>query len=238
MDNIRRLYNEDIRQKSVIAKSSRAQRTRFPTIGRERRYTIMNFNNPMEITTTDQVMALVPEKRLEWLEAVRQNPGFKEMGTKMGVKYHWFADRLRSVKRQVEGGVTLKDQTKTKEVEFGVSMEERMRVIAEETIKKAESKLGNKLAEYIAVAENQINSAMTPVNTVIKAFQEALEEVKEVKTMVDSLSKSVNARFDGGYFINKELDAEQLAKRLTKLADSVGITDSRYKVTISIIEID
>jgi len=239
MDDVRKLFNEDVRQKSIIARSSKGHRTQFPIAEKEGRYCSMTYTDPMEITTAEQVFALIPEKRLEWLKTVQQNPGFTEMGKRLGVKYHWFADRLRSTRKQL-GILTENPEKKqrTKEGDFGSSLDERMRAIAEETIKKAESRIEAKLTEYITQSKEELNKAMMPVNSVIKALEGALEEVREVKGMFNDLSKSVKAQFDCGYFVNRELDAESLAKRLNKLADTVSITDSRYHATISLIEID
>lgn len=98
-------------------------------------------------------------------------------------------------------------------------------------LKAIENKLLNQVNEALKALEDKLLSDGNAVNSTIKSLDLALKELRDI---IEADRNSVT----DGYFINRELDADTLSKRLAKLSDSIGITDSRYKVFVRIVEID
>lgn len=230
MENIRQLFYEDVRNKSKIARSSRAVTTKFPvnTTGSERSSKMADIT----VTNIEEYNALSPKEQLEWLEQVKVDPGFTKMGEILGLSYHWFYDREKKLIKQLNKGKAKSDGStkKSKTADVDSNIEQLIANIIEKKMKSFENKIDKQLAEVVEKLQAKLDSDSSSVNKTIISLQEAWKELRDI---IESDRRNAD-----GYFINRELDADSLSKRLMKLADSVGITDSRYKVTISITELN
>lgn len=224
LENVRDLFFEDVKEKSLIARSSRTTTTKLPICSTYEE-TSTEIGNTRDIRTVEEFEQLSPQEQLEWLELIQKNPGFKKQAEIMGIKYYWFYDRKNKLKRELDS------KYENKVGKMNGDMEQALLSHLNNKLKAIENKLLNQVNEALKALEDKLLSDGNAVNSTIKSLDLALKELRDI---IEADRNSVT----DGYFINRELDADTLSKRLAKLSDSIGITDSRYKVFVRIVEID